>query len=82
METLEGLADDMFNVLPIVTCSLFRYFLCVISDKNRIEELFHLCIIRRVCFFWRYDPSIYPGNRSLLHVIVAPNKSPPIKFII
>ena len=26
METLEGLADDMFNVLPIFTCSIFATF--------------------------------------------------------
>ena len=51
METLEGLADDVFKVLPIVACCLFHYFLCVLSGKNRIEESCHLCLIRRVCFF-------------------------------
>ena len=50
MDTLEGLADDMFNILPFVTCYHFHYFLCVLSGKNRIEEACHLCLIRRVCF--------------------------------
>ena len=82
MDTLEGLADDMFNVLPIVTCCPFHYFLCVLSGNNRIEEACHLCLIIRVFFLWGYCPSISPGNQSLLHVIVDPNSFPSSQFII
>ena len=37
MDTLEVLANDMFNVLPIITCSILHYLLCVISGTNRIK---------------------------------------------
>ena len=50
METLEGLADDVFNVLPIVICYPFHYFLYVIIGNNRIEKAYHLCLIIRVNF--------------------------------
>ena len=38
MDTLEGLADDVFNVLPIVTFYPLHYFICVIIGNNSIEE--------------------------------------------
>ena len=70
METLEGLADDIINILPILTFYHFHYFLCVLSDKNRIEEACHLCIIRRVCFLCgvnspQYPQGTYPSCMSL-----------------
>ena len=60
MDTLEGLDDGLFNVLPIVTCSFLHYFICVIGVNNRMEELFHLLLIRRVCFLGGVTESRYP----------------------
>ena len=57
MDTFERLADDVFNILPIVTCYFPHYFLCVLSGNNRIEELCHIRLIIIVCFFlWGTDP--------------------------
>ena len=37
MDALEDLANNVFNVLPIVTGSILRYFICVISFNNSME---------------------------------------------
>ena len=69
MDTLEGLDDDVFNVLPIFICYPFHYFLCVLSGNNRIEEVFRLCFIRRVFFCGvtspQYPQVTYPSCTSL-----------------
>ena len=53
MYTCERLSDEVFNVLPMITCYILYYFLCVLSGKNIIEELCHILVIRKV-FLWRY----------------------------
>ena len=45
MKRLEALVYDVFNVLPIITCSITHYYICVLSDNNRMEELCYLRII-------------------------------------
>ena len=37
MDTLEGLADDLFNDLPISNYYILHYFLCDLSGKNSME---------------------------------------------
>ena len=51
MNTLERLSDDVFNALPIVTCSIFHYFFFVLGSNNMIVKLLHIRLIIRVCFF-------------------------------
>ena len=60
MDALGDLSDDVFNVLPIVTCYPFRYFFCVLSGNNMIQELYHLCPIIRVLFFVEVLPLNLP----------------------
>ena len=60
MDTWEDLDVVVFNVLHIFTCSLLHYFICVNIGNNRMEELCHLCTIRRVCFFVEVLPISLP----------------------
>ena len=60
MDTLEGLDDGLFNVLPIVTCSFLNYFIYVLSVNSSMEEPFHLRLIIRVCFSGGVSTHQYP----------------------
>ena len=63
---------------PVIVYTTFSVLLVATKGwKNRATF-----VLSEESFFFSYCPPISPGNRSLLHVIVAPNKFPPIQLII